>query len=48
MNLSSIIKIVSGSNQSITECVDQLYSSIIEAGTYKTSSIRVAEAAKVI
>ena len=48
MNLSSIIKIVSGSNQSITESVDQLYSSIIEAGTYKTSSIRVAEAAKVI
>ena len=48
MNLSSIIKIVSGSNQSIAESVDQLYSSIIEAGTYKTSSIRVAEAAKVI
>ncbi len=38
----------SGSTPEVAETVDQLYSSIITAGTHKTSSIKVAEAAKVI
>ena len=46
--LSNITKIVSGSTGEITDLVDELYSSIIEAGTHKVSSIKVAEAAKVI
>ena len=46
--LSNITKIVSGSTREITDLVDELYSSIIEAGTHKVSSIKVAEAAKVI
>lgn len=44
----SIKKVTSGSTPEIAEKVDQLYQSIITAGTYKASSIRVAEAAKVI
>jgi UDP-N-acetyl-D-glucosamine/UDP-N-acetyl-D-galactosamine dehydrogenase len=46
--LNQIIKITSGSTPEIAELVDQLYSSIIKAGTHKASSIKVAEAAKVI
>lgn len=46
--LISIQKVTSGSTPAIAETVDQLYRSIITAGTYKVSSIRVAEAAKVI
>tara|TARA_B100001123_G_C15344010_1_gene1036190 strand:- start:10038 stop:11321 length:1284 start_codon:yes stop_codon:yes gene_type:complete len=46
--LPSIIKVVSGSNKRIAEEVQTIYSEIIEAGTHKVSSIRVAEAAKVI
>jgi len=46
--VTKIKKITSGSNPEIAEEVDQLYKSIIIAGTYKASSIRVAEAAKVI
>ena len=46
--LSQIIKITSGSTPEIAELIDQLYSSIIQAGTHKASSIKVAEAAKVI
>jgi len=46
--LPTIKKVTSGSNEKIAEQVDQLYKSIITAGTYKASSIRVAEAAKVI
>lgn len=46
--LASIIKVTSGSTTEVAETVDQLYSSIITAGTYKASSIKVAEAAKVI
>ena len=46
--LSNIIKIVSGSTREIADSVDELYSSIIEAGTHKVSSIKIAEAAKVI
>lgn len=46
--LTKIRKITSGSNPVIAEEVDQLYKSIIVAGTYKAPSIKVAEAAKVI
>ena len=46
--LTKIKKITSGSNPVIADKVDALYSSIITAGTHKASSIKVAEAAKVI
>jgi len=46
--ITSIKKITSGSTPEIAEFVDQLYNSIITAGTHKTSNIKVAEAAKVI
>ena len=46
--LTKIKKITSGSNYHTTDIVDSLYSSIIEAGTHKVSSIKVAEAAKII
>ena len=46
--LPTIKKVTSGSTTAIAEEVDQLYKKIITAGTYKASSIRVAEAAKVI
>lgn len=46
--ISSIIKITSGSTHDIAIKVDNLYKEIIKAGTYKASSIKVAEAAKVI
>jgi len=46
--LTKILKITSGSNERIANKVDDLYLSIITAGTYKASSIKVAEAAKVI
>jgi UDP-N-acetyl-D-galactosamine dehydrogenase len=46
--LTKIKKITSGSNIEIAEKVDELYKTIIVAGTYKAPSIKVAEAAKVI
>jgi len=46
--VTKILKITSGSTVKTAEIVDNLYKSIIAAGTYKASSIRVAEAAKVI
>lgn len=46
--LPDIRKVTSGSTPDIAEKVDQLYASIITAGTYRAESIRVAEAAKVI
>ena len=46
--LTAIKKVTSGSTPEIAEKVDQLYKSIITAGTHKASSIKVAEAAKVI
>jgi len=45
--LSTIRKITSGSTPEAAKFVDELYGTIISAGTYRTSSIRVAEAAKV-
>ena len=46
--VKDILKVTSGSNQSTADFVDELYSSVITAGTFKASSIKVAEAAKVI
>jgi UDP-N-acetyl-D-galactosamine dehydrogenase len=46
--LTTIRKVTSGSTPQVTEFIDRLYGSIVTAGTHKTSSIRVAEAAKVI
>ncbi len=46
--LTNIVKITSGSTPKISKVVDDLYKSIIKAGTYNVSSIKVAEAAKVI
>lgn len=46
--VANIVKITSGSTPKIAEIIDKLYQSIIVAGTYKASSIKVAEAAKVI
>ncbi len=46
--VTTILKVTSGSTPEIAETVDQLYKSIITAGTHKASSIKVAEAAKVI
>lgn len=46
--LTNITKITSGSNQFAAEIIDELYASIIPAGTYKAPSIKIAESAKVI
>jgi UDP-N-acetyl-D-galactosamine dehydrogenase len=46
--LPTIRKVTSGSTPAVAEAVDQLYGQIITAGTHKASSIKVAEAAKVI
>ena len=46
--LTKIKKITSGSTSEIADLVDDVYASIITAGTYKATSIKVAEAAKVI
>ena len=46
--VTTILKVTSGSTPEIANYVDDLYASIITAGTHKASSIKVAEAAKVI
>ena len=46
--VTTILKVTSGSTPEVADFVDALYRSIIPAGTHKASSIRVAEAAKVI
>lgn len=46
--VTNILKVTSGSTPEIAEFVNSLYASIITAGTYLASSIKVAEAAKVI
>ena len=46
--ISNIKKITSGSTPEILDLIDSLYNEIITAGTHKASSIKVAEAAKVI
>ncbi len=46
--LPSILKVTSGSTPAAADFVDRVYRTIVTAGTHKTSSIKVAEAAKVI
>lgn len=46
--VTKILKVTSGSTPEVAEVVDLLYQSVITAGTYKASCIKVAEAAKVI
>lgn len=46
--LSKILKIISASDEATLSKLEKVYSSIIEAGLYKASSVKVAEAAKVI
>lgn len=46
--LTDIIKVVSGSNKEATKIIDNLYKSIVKAGTYVAESIKVAEASKII
>ncbi|EOG7735885.1 Vi polysaccharide biosynthesis UDP-N-acetylglucosamine C-6 dehydrogenase TviB [Vibrio cholerae] len=46
--LTTIMKITSGSTPEVADFVDQVYASIVTAGTHKAPSIKVAEAAKVI
>ena len=46
--VTTIKKVTSGSTPEIADKVDQLYKKIIQAGTHKASSLKVAEAAKVI
>ena len=47
-SLSSIVKVTSGSNKNAAEFVDKIYNKIIKAGTFRASSIKVAEASKAI
>ena len=47
-NVTNILKVTSGSTLNAAEVVDQLYQSIITAGTHRAPSIKVAEAAKAI
>ncbi len=46
--VTNILKVTSGSTPEVADFVDALYQRVISAGTHKASSIRVAEAAKVI
>ncbi|MBU1612422.1 MAG: nucleotide sugar dehydrogenase [Proteobacteria bacterium] len=46
--LQTIVKVVAGQTPAVTDLLDQVYSSVVTAGTYRASSIKVAEAAKVI
>lgn len=46
--VTNILKITSGSTPEVADFVDEVYNLIIEAGTHKAPSIKVAEAAKVI
>lgn len=46
--LKNIVKVTSGSTPEAADFVDQLYASIIDAGTHKASSIKIAEASKAI
>ena len=46
--ITDIRKITSGSTEDASKAIDKLYSSIIKAGTYRASSVMVAESAKVI
>jgi UDP-N-acetyl-D-galactosamine dehydrogenase len=47
-SLESVVKVVSGEDAETLDCIDELYRSIVPAGTYRAPSIRVAEAAKLL
>mgnify|MGYP001296888858 CR=1 FL=1 len=47
-NIRNIVKLVSGCNKKVTNLLDEFYGSFIKAGTHKTSTIKVAETAKII
>lgn len=47
-HVTKILKITSGSTPEVADYVDELYRSVITAGTHKASTLKVAEAAKVI
>ena len=47
-SVEDIVKVTSGSNKETADKIDNIYKKIIKAGTYKASSIKVAEASKVI
>ncbi len=46
--LQTIVKVVAGQTPEVLDLLDQVYSTVVIAGTYRASSIKVAEAAKVI
>ena len=46
--MTNIVKVTSGSNELSAEWIDNLYGSIISAGTHKVNSIKIAETAKII
>jgi len=46
--IGNIVKVTSGSTEEVADAVDNLYQRIVTAGTHKATSIKVAEAAKVI
>ena len=46
--IDDVIKVTSGSSEKVANWIDLFYGSIIKVGTHKTSSIKIAEAAKVI
>jgi UDP-N-acetyl-D-galactosamine dehydrogenase len=46
--LEKIVKVIAGENPEVTEKISQVYGAVVKAGLFKASSIRVAEAAKVI
>jgi UDP-N-acetyl-D-galactosamine dehydrogenase len=46
--LKNVVKVVSGNDPEALETISEVYSSIVEAGLFKASSIKVAEAAKII
>lgn len=46
--IENILKVISGSTEKITEKVDVLHKSVIKVDTHKTTSIKVAEASKII
>tara|TARA_Y100000589_G_scaffold144106_1_gene137584 strand:+ start:2659 stop:4023 length:1365 start_codon:yes stop_codon:yes gene_type:complete len=47
-NINTIVKVTSGCNPEVLDWVDKFYGSFISAGTFKVTSIKVAEAAKII
>ena len=46
--IRDVVKVTSGSNEDVSIWIDNFYGSIIDVGTYKAQSIKIAEAAKII